>query len=155
MKSVEVTCGQHEDPRPHSWSMCAACLCSCISLSRATPLGLYFPVACNPSRAVISCHVQPLCCMLMFLCFSVTCNPHSKGISLRESTSLATPSTKPQTLEPHLRERIDKLLSSHQHHSRAVLSRGGTAEQRRSDLRARPRSGMWRRAPLRIRLLSP
>ena len=28
-----------EDPRPHAWSMCAACLCSCIFLSRATPLG--------------------------------------------------------------------------------------------------------------------
>jgi hypothetical protein len=31
--------GNCEDPRPHAWSMCAACLCSCISLSRATPLG--------------------------------------------------------------------------------------------------------------------
>ena len=28
-----------EDPRPHAWSLCAACLCHCISLSRATPLG--------------------------------------------------------------------------------------------------------------------
>ena len=28
-----------EDPRPHAWSMCAACFCPCISLSRATPLG--------------------------------------------------------------------------------------------------------------------
>ena len=28
-----------EDPRPHAWSMCAACFCSCISQSRATPLG--------------------------------------------------------------------------------------------------------------------
>ena len=29
----------YEDPMPHAWSMCAACLCPCISLSRATPLG--------------------------------------------------------------------------------------------------------------------
>ena len=28
-----------EDPRPHAWSMCAACFWSCISLSCATPLG--------------------------------------------------------------------------------------------------------------------
>ena len=28
-----------EDPRPHVWSMCAACFCPCISLSLATPLG--------------------------------------------------------------------------------------------------------------------
>ena len=28
-----------EEPRPHAWSMCAACVCPCISLSRATPLG--------------------------------------------------------------------------------------------------------------------
>jgi len=29
-----------EDPRPHAaWSMCTACLCLCIPLSRATPLG--------------------------------------------------------------------------------------------------------------------
>ena len=28
-----------EGPRPHAWSMCAACLCPCISLARATPLG--------------------------------------------------------------------------------------------------------------------
>ena len=27
------------DPRPHAWSMCVAYFCSCISLSRATPLG--------------------------------------------------------------------------------------------------------------------
>jgi len=27
------------DPRPHAWSMCAACFCPCVSLSRATPLG--------------------------------------------------------------------------------------------------------------------
>ena len=28
-----------EDSRPHARSMCAACFCPCISLSRATPLG--------------------------------------------------------------------------------------------------------------------
>ena len=28
-----------EDPRPHTLNMCTACFCSCISLSRATPLG--------------------------------------------------------------------------------------------------------------------
>ena len=28
-----------EDPRPHAWSMCAACCCPCMTLSRATPLG--------------------------------------------------------------------------------------------------------------------
>jgi hypothetical protein len=28
-----------EDPRPHAWSMCASCLCSCIFQSRATPPG--------------------------------------------------------------------------------------------------------------------
>ena len=31
-----------EDPRPHAWSLCAACML----------LSLYFPVTCNPSRAV-------------------------------------------------------------------------------------------------------
>ena len=31
-----ITC---EDPRPHAWSMCAACFSSCMSLARATPLG--------------------------------------------------------------------------------------------------------------------
>ena len=29
-------CPDCEDPRPHVWSMCAACFCPCISLSRAT-----------------------------------------------------------------------------------------------------------------------
>jgi len=33
---VLITC---EDPRPNVWSMCAACFCPCISLSRATPPG--------------------------------------------------------------------------------------------------------------------
>ena len=28
-----------EEPRPHAWSMCAACFCPCIPKSRATPLG--------------------------------------------------------------------------------------------------------------------
>ena len=27
------------DPRPHAWSMCAACFFPCIPLSRETPLG--------------------------------------------------------------------------------------------------------------------
>ena len=32
--------GTCEDPRPHAWSMCASCFV------------LYFPVTCNPTRAV-------------------------------------------------------------------------------------------------------
>ena len=32
----EPLCG---NPRPHAWSLCAACFCPCISLSRATPSG--------------------------------------------------------------------------------------------------------------------
>ena len=34
-----LCCVRCEDPRPDVWSMCVSCLCPCISLSHATPLG--------------------------------------------------------------------------------------------------------------------
>ena len=43
-----------EDPRPHAWSMCAACLCPCISLSRACGLG-----SSHLSRAAGRTHSLP------------------------------------------------------------------------------------------------